>query len=62
MPNVDAVLLNGGMTKLHTIQQRLETLFGFPPIAAGDPEIKQSREARLSITTIYTAALNLLAF
>ena len=45
MPNVDAVLLNGGMTKLHTIQQRLETLFGFPPIAAGDPDKAVARGA-----------------
>ena len=38
IPNIDAVLLNGGMTKFHTIQKRLETLFGFPPITAGDPD------------------------
>lgn len=31
-PQVDVVLLNGGMTKLHTIQRRLETLFGFSPL------------------------------
>lgn len=31
-PQVDVVLLNGGMTKLHVIQRRLETLFGFAPI------------------------------
>ena len=35
---VDAVLLNGGMTKLCTIVQRLEDLFGFAPITAGDPD------------------------
>lgn len=45
VPNVDAVLLNGGMTKLHTIQQRLDTLFGFPPIAAGDPDKAVARGA-----------------
>lgn len=45
LPNVDAVLLNGGMTKLHTIQQRLETLFGFPPITAGDPDKAVARGA-----------------
>ncbi len=38
IPNIDAVLLNGGMTKFHTIQKRLETLFGFPPITASDPD------------------------
>ena len=31
-PQVDVVLLNGGMTKFHTIQKRLETLFGFAPL------------------------------
>ena len=38
IPNINAVLLNGGMTKFHTIQKRLETLFGFRPITAGDPD------------------------
>ena len=45
MPSVDAVLLNGGMTKLHTIQKRLETFFGFPPITAGDPDKAVARGA-----------------
>ena len=45
MPSVDAVLLNGGMTKLHTIQKRLETLFGFSPITAGDPDKAVARGA-----------------
>ena len=45
MPSVDAVLLNGGMTKFHTIQKRLETLFGLPPIAAGDPDKAVARGA-----------------
>ena len=45
MPSVDAVLLNGGMTKFHTIQKRLETLFGFPPITAGDPDKAVARGA-----------------
>lgn len=45
MPKVDAVLLNGGMTKLHTIQNRLETLFDFPPITAGDPDKAVARGA-----------------
>ena len=30
-PSIDAVLLNGGMTKFYIIQKRLETLFGFSP-------------------------------
>ncbi len=45
MPQVDAVLLNGGMTKLHTIQKRLETFFGFPPITAGDADKAVARGA-----------------
>lgn len=44
-PKVDAVLLNGGMTKLHTVQNRLETFFGFPPITAGDPDKAVARGA-----------------
>ena len=45
MASVDAVLLNGGMTKFYTIQKRLETLFGFPPITAGDPDKAVARGA-----------------
>ena len=41
----DAVLLNGGMTRLHTIQKRLETFFGFPPITAGEPDKAVARGA-----------------
>ena len=44
-PKVDAVLLNGGMTRLYTIQKRLETFFGFPPIVAGDPDRAVARGA-----------------
>ena len=44
-PEVDAVLLNGGMTQLHTIQKRLETFFGFRPIVAGDPDRAVARGA-----------------
>lgn len=45
VPSVDAVLLNGGMTKFHTIQKRLETFFGIPPITAGDPDKAVARGA-----------------
>ena len=44
-PAIDAVLLNGGMTRLHTIQKRLETFFGFPPITAGEPDKAVARGA-----------------
>lgn len=45
MPQVDDVLLNGGMTKLFSIQNRLEAFFGFPPITAGDPDKAVARGA-----------------
>lgn len=45
MPQVDAVLLNGGMTKLHIIQKRLEAFFGFAPITAGDADKAVARGA-----------------
>ena len=45
VPSVDAVLLNGGMTKFHTMQKRLETFFGLPPITAGDPDKAVARGA-----------------
>ena len=45
MPQVDAVLLNGGMTKLHPIQKRLEKFFGFAPITAGDADKAVARGA-----------------
>ncbi|MDE0086485.1 MAG: Hsp70 family protein [Candidatus Poribacteria bacterium] len=45
MPSVDAVLLNGGMTKFYTIQKRMETLFGSSPITAGDPDKAVARGA-----------------
>lgn len=38
IPSIDAVLLNGGMTKFYTIQKRLETLFGVPPITVNNPD------------------------
>lgn len=36
---VDAVLLNGGMTKLPLIQKRLERFFGIKPISPQDPDL-----------------------
>lgn len=35
---IDAVILNGGMSKLYLIQDRLESLFGFRPISVSDPD------------------------
>ncbi len=37
-PVIDAVFLNGGMTRFHPVIQRLERFFGFPPISSLDPD------------------------
>ena len=42
---VSVVLLNGGMTKLHAIQRRLENLFDFPPLVPQDPDGAVARGA-----------------
>ncbi len=42
---VDYVVLNGGMTRVHAIRQRLESLFGVKPISVLDPELAVSRGA-----------------
>ncbi len=36
--NIDAVILNGGMSKLYLVQNRLEELFGFKPLIVADPD------------------------
>lgn len=45
MPKVDAVLLNGGMSKLFAVRERLHRFFGFAPIEAGDPDKSVARGA-----------------
>lgn len=47
VPQVNTVLLNGGMTRLYSIQRRLHTFFGFEPIAAGDPDKAVARGATI---------------
>lgn len=44
-PEIDAVLLNGGMTRLHSIQKRLKNFFGFSPITSGEPDKAVARGA-----------------
>ena len=44
-PAIDAVLLHGGMTRLHKIQKRLERFFGFSPITVGEPDKAVARGA-----------------
>jgi molecular chaperone DnaK (HSP70) len=45
VPKVDAVVLNGGMTRVHCIRERLHDFFGFRPIRVLDPEHSVSRGA-----------------
>ena len=47
IPKVDAILLNGGMTRVHAIRERLVNLFGFQPITVLDPEHAVSRGAAI---------------
>lgn len=42
---IDAVILNGGMTKFYLIQQRLTDLFGFAPLTTSDPDLAVARGA-----------------
>ncbi len=42
---VDAVIVNGGMTKFYMIQDRLESFFGFKPIVVLDPDLAVARGA-----------------
>jgi molecular chaperone DnaK (HSP70) len=45
MPQVHAVLLNGGMTKVHAVRERLATFFGIEPLTLGDPDKAVARGA-----------------
>lgn len=43
--HIDAVLLNGGMTKFYLIRERLKEFFGFEPLATSDPDLAVARGA-----------------
>ena len=43
--NIDAVLLNGGMTKFYLIRERLKEFFGFEPLTTSDPDLAVARGA-----------------
>ena len=43
--NVDAVILNGGMTQFYMVAERLKEFFSFEPIAALDPDQAVARGA-----------------
>ena len=42
---IDAVILNGGMTKFYLIRQRLKEFFGFEPLETSDPDLAVARGA-----------------
>jgi molecular chaperone DnaK (HSP70) len=44
-PKVDAVILNGGMSRLYLIQERLNRFFGFHPITVTDPDLSVAQGA-----------------
>ena len=45
VPQIDAVLMNGGMSKLFAIRERIQEFFGFPPLEVGDPDLAVARGA-----------------
>ncbi len=45
LPEIDGILLNGGMTKLYSIRKRLKDFFGKDPISAGDQDLAVARGA-----------------
>lgn len=45
--HVDAVVLNGGMSKFYMVPQRLKEFFGFEPIVALDPDQAVARGAAI---------------
>ncbi len=45
LPRIDVVLLNGGMTRLSTVRDRLRRFFGLEPLCAGDPDLAVVRGA-----------------
>lgn len=44
-PQIDAVILNGGMSRLYLIEDRLERFFGLRPIKSNDPDKAVARGA-----------------
>lgn len=45
IPKPDIVMLNGSMAKTYTVQERLKTFFGFPPVDVGQMEFNVARGA-----------------
>lgn len=45
--HVDAVILNGGMSKLYLIRERLKAFFGLEPITTADPDLSVANGAAI---------------
>ncbi len=45
--NVDAVILNGGMSKFYMVKERIKEFFGFEPIVSLDPDLSVARGAAI---------------
>ncbi|MBQ6773057.1 MAG: Hsp70 family protein [Synergistaceae bacterium] len=45
VPKIDAVLMNGGMSKLFAVRERIRDFFGFEPLEVGDPDLAVARGA-----------------
>ncbi len=42
---IDAVIMNGGMSRFYMVKQRLENFFGFEPVSLLDPDLAVARGA-----------------
>ena len=47
IPRVDAIILNGGMTRMHAVRDRLYKFFGKPLLRVLDPDLSVSRGASI---------------
>lgn len=45
VPEIDAVIMNGGMSKLFAIRERIRDFFGFEPLEILDPDLAVARGA-----------------
>lgn len=44
---IDAVVMNGGMSRFYMVRDRLKTFFGFAPVVALDPDLAVARGAAI---------------
>ena len=52
MVKIDAVILNGGMSKLYMIKDRLQEFFGIEPITTADPDLSVANGAAIYATLV----------